>query len=196
MQKGYFYHIYNRGINRALIFFEERNYYFFLKRFEYYLLKYVDIYSYCLLPNHFHYLIKIKENEFKEDTNKDMKRLTALEKAFRDFFISYAKSINSEYKRTGALFQYKFKRKLITDHNYLTSIIAYIHLNPVKAGLCNEPQDWKFSSYKSVISKSKTNIKRKEVIEFYGDIGNLILFHKDYKDFQKEKNYLFNLKLR
>ena len=133
MEQGHFYHIYNRGINKLPIFFEERNYYFFLKKFEFYLLKYVDIYSYCLLPNHFHYLIRIKENEFNEKLSHGLKKLTPTEKAFKDFFISYAKSINCEYHRTGALFQYKFKRKLITNHNYLTGIIAYIHLNPVRA---------------------------------------------------------------
>ena len=61
MQPGCFYHIYNRGNNRQNIFFEERNYLYFLRLFEKYLFNLVDVYAYCLMPNHFHFLIKIKD---------------------------------------------------------------------------------------------------------------------------------------
>lgn len=143
------------------------------------------------MPNHFHFLIKIKDEKLNDNSNADLNKLTPLEKAFRDFFISYSKTINNTYNRTGALFQYKFKRKLITDHNYLTGIIVYIHLNPIRAKLCKAPNDWKFSSYDKIITKIKTNVRRDEVIEFYGSKENLILYHRDYHDFQKERGYLF-----
>ena len=63
MESGKFYHIYNRGNNRETIFKEVKNYYFFLQNFQNYLQNYIDIFSYCLMPNHFHFLIKIKEFE-------------------------------------------------------------------------------------------------------------------------------------
>ena len=60
-----YYHIYNRGNNKDLIFFQDRNYYFFWKRYRQYLDSFIDTYAYCLLPNHFHLLIRVKEiNEF------------------------------------------------------------------------------------------------------------------------------------
>jgi hypothetical protein len=62
MQPGNFYHVYNRGNNRQRIFFEERNYLYFLRLFEKYLSPLVDVYAYCLMPNHFHLLIRIKDN--------------------------------------------------------------------------------------------------------------------------------------
>ncbi len=55
-----FYHIYNRGNNGIVIFYEERNYGYFLKKLYHYLGEYIDIYAYCLLPNHFHFLIRIR----------------------------------------------------------------------------------------------------------------------------------------
>ena len=66
MEQGSFYHIYNRGNNKQDIFFEEKNYDLFLKNFDKYLSSFVDVYAYCLMPNHFHFLIKIKEFQTPE----------------------------------------------------------------------------------------------------------------------------------
>jgi len=103
MNEGTFYHIYNRGINRGLIFLEPRNYEFFLRKLGSYTFPFIDIYSYCLMPNHFHLLAKTKERKhmFASDEFKQAPaKLTPIEKAFRDFFISYAKTINKKYDRT------------------------------------------------------------------------------------------------
>ena len=55
------YHIYNRGINGTNIFYEERNYAYFLEKYAHYLHNWVDTFAYCLLKNHFHLLIRVKE---------------------------------------------------------------------------------------------------------------------------------------
>ncbi len=108
MEPGQFYHIYNRGNNREIIFKEEKNYYYFMTNFNKYVNNIVDTFSYCLMPNHFHFLVRIKDIE----NNKTKGGLTFIDKCFRDFFITYAKAINNNYNRTGALFQQKFKKKL------------------------------------------------------------------------------------
>ncbi|MGH2575336.1 MAG: transposase, partial [Ignavibacteria bacterium] len=59
---GYYYHIYNRGNNREIIFYMDDNYKYFLKRFDKYLSIHLDVLAFCLLPNHFHFLVKVKEN--------------------------------------------------------------------------------------------------------------------------------------
>ena len=195
MDEGKFYHIYNRGINKAPIFFESRNYDYFLKKFDHYLYDFVDLYSYCLLPNHFHLLIKVKEKIHSNHNIKgksiNPKLLMPIEKAFRDFFICYAKTINKEYNRTGALFQFKYKRKVIDSGDYLMSIIAYIHLNPVHAGLCDDPGDWKYSSYNFFITDTPCKIKKNEVLEWFENKNEFVEFHKNYRDFQKERDLLF-----
>jgi putative transposase len=87
MQPGSFYHIYNRGNNKQEIFFEEKNYHHFLNLFQKYLASFVDVYAYCLMPNHFHFLIRIKETTqtpqalkmSKDYEERGSKKLTPLE---------------------------------------------------------------------------------------------------------------------
>lgn len=186
MEEEKFYHIFNRGNNRENIFKEQDNYYYFLKQYEKYLSNTVDTFAYCLMPNHFHLLVRIKEQNSSQQTSKVLKtfevlpppsKLTPAEKAFKDFFISYAKSINKKYDRTGSLFQYKFKRKEIKDEIYLKRLVLYIHQNPVVAGFCEEVREWNFSSYNSILSKSPTNLKRDEVIDWFNDIENFKYCH-------------------
>ena len=89
---GVLFHIYNRGNNRERLFRKRENYRFFLERYRHYLADQVDTYAYCLMPTHFHFLIGVKGTSTLVET--DTGKLTPLEKAFRDFFISYAKSFN------------------------------------------------------------------------------------------------------
>jgi REP element-mobilizing transposase RayT len=163
MEQEKFYHVYNRGNNKQPVFFETVNYYYFLKQFEKYLSGFVDVYAYCLMPNHFHFLIKV---------------LKQCENAFKNFFISYTKSVNERYGRTGGLFQPKFKRKEIIDDSYFTAIIQYIHANPIAAGLCKTYDDWEFSSYKTLIGNGETNINRTAVLEWFGNRDEFIKVHE------------------
>ncbi len=194
MNSGIFYHIYNRGNNRETIFKEPRNYSFFLQKFQEYLGHKVEVHAYSLMPNHFHFLLKIKENEvIVENTSpitKAPRKLTPIEKAFRDFFISYAKAINKSYNRTGSLFQYKFKRKQINTEKYYGTAITYIHRNPVEAKLCNDYEDWTYSSYKAFLSKKPTSICRNEVLDWYGGKAGFIEDHKAYHDFKSYEKFL------
>jgi len=145
------------------------------------------------MPEHFHFLIKVRvlseSATIKSDTY--VSKLTPIEKAFRDFFISYSKAFNKRYSRTGSLFQYKFKRKLINNESYLIRIIPYIHGNPVRKKLCNELKEWKFSSYNSIISEKKTNIKRKEVLNLFGGLNNFAEYHKYYSTLLEDRKLLF-----
>lgn len=175
MTPSSYYHIFNRGINKDLIFFEEANYTYFLQQFKKYVAEYVDVFAYCLMPNHFHFFIRVKELEYLPSKT----RLTRVEKAFRDFFISYARSINKGYGRTGALFQYKFKRKEIDSTSYYTWLIYYIHANPVKAGLSKSIDKWKWSSYSSIISNQFTLLQRDEVVRWFGCNEQFVSFHEN-----------------
>lgn len=198
MQENCFYHIYNRGNNKENIFLSGDNYEYFLKKFYRYLDNFVEVYAYCLMPNHFHFLIKVKDN-IKNLTkeNVDKYSLLPIEKAFRDFFIVYAKAFNNMYSRTGSLFQYKFKRKIITDNNYFIRVIAYIHNNPVRNNLCENASDWKYSSYSAIVSNKKTNVKRENVLEFFGNSKKEFEeFHKFYSTLIEDRDFLFKKEKR
>jgi REP element-mobilizing transposase RayT len=186
MEQDRYYHIYNRGNNNDTLFYEDENYDYFIKKYRFYLDKYVDTLCYCLMKTHFHFLIKVKDIEPNISDINPKSNLTPLEKAFKDFFISYAKSINKKYHRTGSLFQYKFKRKEITDNFYLKNIIRYIHYNPVVSGYCLDPEYYAYSSYQFHLRNDNTWLASDLVIDIFGDINEFKNFHHQSAEQQEQ----------
>ena len=127
-----YYHIYNRGNNRQLIFFEKENYVYFLTKLRAIFNNEVQVISYCLMPNHYHLLVYLKTEDFSRIMQK--------------FSIAYTKAINKRFNRVGALFQGQFKAINVKTDEYLLHLSRYIHLNPVRANLVKSAQDWQFSS--------------------------------------------------
>ena len=166
LEKDNYYHIYNKGINGTSIFFNEQNKIYFLKQFNYYLSDCVSIYAYCLMDNHFHFVVKINE-ETQTVTQK-----------FSNFFNSYVKSVNKENDRTGSLFEKHFKRIRLENEDYLRNLIIYVHLNP-KNHLDENFEDFTYSSYQSFLSSKTTKLEREEVLELFGGIDNFIFCHKN-----------------
>lgn len=187
-----FYHIYNKAVGSELLFKTEKDYYYFLNKFDRYLSAFAEIYTYCLLPNHFHFLIRIKEDSaIKENLNYRGKELSfeKINQAFSNFFNSYAKSFNKIHKRKGKLFMLPFKRILVDKEDYLLILINYIHRNPIHHGLKDNFSDWKYSSYNACISDNPTKIKRAEIISFFGTKEDFIQFHQDNKEKPGSKKY-------
>jgi REP element-mobilizing transposase RayT len=172
---GRFYHVYNRGNNKENIFLSARNYVHFLNLFDKYLSLYLDLFVYCLMPNHFHLLIRVKSID-----SDDLGCL--LSRQFRIFFMAYAKGFNSENGRVGSLFQKGFKRVEVNEDCYLTAVIVYIHLNPVKARLVARSENWKFSSYRQILDSSSQTPTQLEVIEWFGGREKMIAFHEECID--------------
>lgn len=175
----HYYHIYNRGVNRTTIFFSDRNYEFFIFKMSRYLLNTAEIVAYCLMPNHFHLLIRIKSE-------------SGFERAISSFLISYVKSVNIDQDRVGPLFQGRFQSKAIEDDDYLLGLTCYIHLNPVMAGLVKTPEDWKFSSYREYVGlRSDGWIKKSVVIDQFGNptgYGEYVRYELNNK---KTRNFRF-----
>ena len=165
LEEEYFYHIFNRGNNKQDIFFKKENYLYFIRLLEKHISPIADIYSYCLLPNHFHFLIKIKKGAI----NPSQK--------FSNFFNSYTKSINKKYDRTGSLFQKPFKRIRIAEEKYLLSLVVYIHTNPEKHNICNNFENYPYSSYNLFKNKEETIINTQEVIGWFNNYINFKFIH-------------------
>ncbi|MDR9409649.1 MAG: transposase [Balneolaceae bacterium] len=150
------YHIYNRGNNKQNIFFEEKNYHFFLQKMRTHLLLHCHLLAWCLMPNHFHWMIQVRhdyetiENEQPSENKSPV--VQPLNKSVSTLLSSYTKAVNNMYDRTGSLFQRRTKSKnlspgLKTDNNYPLICFLYIHQNPIRSGLVENFGDWPFSSY-------------------------------------------------
>jgi putative transposase len=147
-QAGQLYHIYNRGNNKQRIFFSEANYAFFLKKVQNHLVPVCDILNYCLMPNHFHFMIHASEQTLATKTigrhNKN-----SFSEGLRTLLSSYAQAINKQNSSTGSLFQQNTKARCLnegSDH-YGEICFHYIHQNPCRAGLVQSMEDWKHSSF-------------------------------------------------
>lgn len=171
---GQYYHIYNRGNNKEDIFIEEKNYNYFLLKMKEYLIPIADVYAYCLLKNHFHIVLKIKDKEQIAE-----KYLNKIHLPFSNFFNSYSKSINKTYDRTGSLFQEHLQRNKILDENYLKQLIVYVHLNPLKHKFSKTFEDYRNSSYKTYLSSKETSIERDFIIEMFGGLENFKFYHQE-----------------
>jgi len=130
------YHVIQRGNNRNPIFYSDQDYLFFLKVLKEAKLKHPClVYSYCLMPNHFHLLVEPKE---KENLCLLMKLIGA----------KYVRYVNKKYERTGTLWEGRFKSCLIDEELYFITCLHYIETNPLRAGIVNLPEHYRWSSYR------------------------------------------------
>lgn len=190
IEYGQYYHIYNRGNNRNDIFFETDNYNHFLRLYDKYIDPIAETYAWCLLKNHFHFLVRIKDKEevAKITLNKgslDNPRILHPSRQFGHLFNAYTQAINKRYKRTGNLFESTFERKLVDSEKYFQKLIFYIHNNPVHHGLVDSMIEYPWSSYLTVTSTKETKLNRGEVIKVYGDLENFKYYHSQMQHFNQ-----------
>ena len=154
---GEHYHLYNRGNNRERIFYERENYFFFLQRLRKYLIPALDIVVYCVMPTHYHLVVRVNQTSEVSETS-------GVSKAMMQFSVSYTKAMNRRYDRVGALFQGPFRAKHVNQNDYLVHLSRYIHLNPVTDGLVQRPEDWEFSSYRGYIGVRHGTLPTPEIV--------------------------------
>jgi|SRR5699024_1906591 len=191
-EPDHFYHVYNRSIGSGKIFREQENYEFFLGKWNEYLDKYLDVWAYCLMPNHFHFIVRVKSK--KELSNADLtgfQNLSGLiSQKFSNFFNSYTKSFNKVYNRHGSLFERPFKRVKIDSEQYLQHLIYYIHHNPIHHHFVDDYTDWDYSSYTSILSKQPTKLRRKEVLKLFNGKESFITYHEEMKGYNQISHLL------
>jgi REP element-mobilizing transposase RayT len=142
-ETGKYYHFYNRSNNEELLFKSKENYVYFFEKYRYYFEPLLTTLAYCLMPTHFHFLIKVKEmseiptmsdtlkvsdiSASTSETPKVSNISPSIKKNIGLLLSSYTKAINKRYKRHGSLFQPHSKAKEIDDNQYLLTLISYIH---------------------------------------------------------------------
>lgn len=137
--EGAFYHVTARGNERRKIFFSKKDY----EKFKEYIAEAKEKYgfilhSYVLMTNHYHLLIETPEKN--------------LSKIMHHINSSYTTYTNVKRKRSGHLFQGRFKSIIVDKDNYLLELSRYMHLNPVRAKIVGKPEEYRYSSYVAYIS--------------------------------------------
>jgi putative transposase len=174
------YHIYNRGNNKQTIFFNPANYNYFLSRISNDWQPACEIIAWCLMPNHFHLMIKTTEKSCEEISSYGGKPMQLLARKIGLTLSSYAQYINRQNKTTGSLFQQKTKAKCISSPvtgqttlrrgptvsspSYIINCMNYIHQNPLKAKLVTKMEDWPYSSFAVYAGLTESQMCNKQIL--------------------------------
>jgi len=138
-----FYHVISRGERRDNIFTCREDKEKFLKKLAETVEKYkLYLHAYVLMDNHYHLLLETPQAN--------------LSKAMHHLNTSYANWFRFKYHLAGSVFQGRFKAILVEKDSYLQVLSAYIHLNPVRAGITKLPEEFRYSSYRAYIGKVRT----------------------------------------
>lgn len=191
------YHVIMRGVNKQMIFEEDEDKERFLQiLYKYKKISQYQMFSYCLMDNHVHLLIK----EMEEALSVFMKRIST----------SYVRWFNSKYERVGHLFQERFQSEVVENPLYFLKVLRYIHQNPLKAGLVENVFDSRWTSVNEYIHKSRIvdidyglsllSLDRKKAIQLYtkymqqyNEEQFLDVYIGDKKTDQEVREYLYSL---
>jgi putative transposase len=199
------YHIYNRGVEKRPIFLNKRDYVRFLDATDYYRFvncpmkfsyfrklalkergsvfkklegeskRFVDIFAFCLMPNHFHFLLK-------QLTDKGISKFMAkITNGFSHYF-------NIRHARSGYLFQGNFGAVRVEDDEQFIHVSRYIHLNPVASYLIEVKNlaSYEYSSYPEYMGKSSRFTNTKEILSYFKDPKEYKKFIEDHADYARK----------
>lgn len=183
---GSIYHLVTRAVGSEKLFRSDANYLFLLQRYQKHTSPVADTFAWCLLPNHLHLLVRVKQADVLQYHFQEVKKNKPFHpdilpdfimERFSNWLNSYTKSFNKMYNRKGALFIDYLRRVEIKDDTQFRSTVFYIHKNPVHHGYCHTISDWKWSSYQSILSQKPTKLLRKEVIDTFEGNNGFVAFH-------------------
>ena len=204
-ESGSIYHIYNQGNNRQKIFFNRDNYLFFLKKLNRHVVPHADILAWCLMPNHFHLMVRVNQvvvaitdgvtldatdGVTQSHPVSNLKNIS-LNDNIGILLRSYARAVNKQEQRVGALFREETKAECVTpidgitpsfyntssgtlinvsnpEKEYPQICFDYIHFNPVSAGLVVRPEEWEFSSYRDYCGMRAGKLINRKIAREFG----------------------------
>lgn len=197
------YHVFNRGVEKRSVFLNERDYKHFLETIEHYCStntklsrkakstirplqqrQLVEILGYCLMPNHFHLLLRqIGENGISIFLGR-------IENSFTKYF-------NIKNERVGPLFQGAFKAVLVENDEHFLHLSRYIHLNPLVGNLVKDLKKYRWSSFPAYLGEEKNGfLSTQEILSHFSsskDYEKFIMDHAEYaKSLEAIKHQLFD----
>ncbi|MCF7920790.1 MAG: transposase [Candidatus Cloacimonetes bacterium] len=146
-EEGGYYHVYNHAVEGLDLYREKADYEYYVNKMEKYFNKsMIEICNWCLMSNHFHFLVFQKSEE-------------PVSNVFNSLNLSYVNHYNRKYVRKGKLFRDRLQHKRIIGNFYLLNISLYIHGNPVKDGFVGEASKWEYSDYKKWVNGSNVRLR-------------------------------------
>ena len=200
LQPNCSYHIFNHANGFENIFIEDENYRFFLEKYQQYILPIAETYAYCLLPNHFHLVVRIRRREVLEEVfraynfskvqnfgkveNSGKVEITDniieqfISKQFANLFSCYTQSFNKVNKRRGSLFLKNFRREPIENKAYFLNAVIYTHRNPVHHAFCDRYTDWSYTSFCEIKERNSQMIEVEKLLRMFGGRDSFIDLHE------------------
>lgn len=203
LQPNCSYHIFNHANGFENIFIEDENYRFFLEKYQQYILPIAETYAYCLLPNHFHLVVRIRRREVLEEVFRNFKSTNFskvpnfgkvensgkveitdniieqfISKQFANLFSCYTQSFNKVNKRRGSLFLKNFRREPIENKAYFLNAVIYTHRNPVHHAFCDRYTDWSYTSFCEIKERNSQMIEVEKLLRMFGGRESFIDLHE------------------
>ncbi|MBK6347526.1 MAG: hypothetical protein IPF68_16660 [Bacteroidales bacterium] len=184
LEPEHYYHIYNHANGFENFFKDKNDYANFLTLYIEYIVPICETFAYCLMPNHFHFFVRIKPEAELIRTLKINNETSKIETGtisyrFSHYFNSYAQAYNKKFQRSGSLFRSTFKRKPVITEEYFIKLVHYIHSNPVHDGFVERIERWEHSSYNAFLLDTESFLNKATVIEHFGDLDNFKLVHQN-----------------
>lgn len=197
LQPNSSYHIFNHANGFENIFTEDENYRFFIEKYQQYILPIAETYAYCLLPNHFHLVVRIRRREVLEEVFRNFKSTNFskvqnfgkvevtdnmieyyISKQFANLFSCYTQSFNKVNKRRGSLFLKNFRREPIENKAYFLNAVIYTHRNPVHHAFCDRYTDWSYTSFCEIKERNSHMIEVDKLLRMFGGRESFIDLHE------------------
>lgn len=204
-EPSFIYHVFHHGNAADNIFNTDDNYYYFLKKYQQYIVPIADTYAYALMPNHFHFAIKIKDTDelktafarkagikkyekyiYSAEELSVLKNLILEESLsklisnqFGHFLNAYAKAYNKGNNRIGSLFRNNIEREIVTNDDYFRNLIKYIHNNGVKHEFVENSFDWPHTSIHAYKSNRPSLLKREDIFNLFNSPSDFWNFHEN-----------------
>lgn len=163
---GKYIHLFKRGNHKDALFKDEDNYHLFLDMYKKYMQPIAFLYAYCLLPTHFHLLVKVKDFD---EIGEICQSAEMFWYQYRSFLGIYTKKINHTYNRSGSLVNGGYFNMMDPEKKSFYQLFTYIHKNPQVYGIVSDYRFWPFSSYFAYRRKDRQAIIAKD---FYADDEN------------------------
>jgi len=197
-----YFHVICNSIQSRKLFLDNDDGILFLEGYHRFLFPFINTYSYSLLSNHSHFIVRPRTSGeiYSYLTKLPPGTLTITQKRFihsdhismfdqlitrqfQNFFIYYALQFNRKHNQSGHLFQRPFRRKMLTDDSHLTQLMIYIHANPLKHEIVEDFTTYQWSSYQAILSDIPTYLCRNEVLDWFGGKKNFIKTHREQRRF-------------